>query len=61
MVKKLIIINILSLCVTLSALGMLTSKIKSNDILDLNTVIDYEVTDTGLLLYTNDGSSYYLE
>ena len=29
--------------------------------LDMATVVDYETTEYGLYLYTNDGNGYYLE
>lgn len=29
--------------------------------LNLQTVIDFEATESGLMLYTNDGNGYYLE
>lgn len=33
----------------------------SNDMLDMRTVTDFDATDTGIMLYTKDGSGYYWE
>ena len=35
--------------------------IANNDLLNLATVTDFESTENGLYLYTNDGNGYYLE
>lgn len=31
------------------------------DMLDMNTVVGFETTETGLYLHTNDGNGYYIE
>lgn len=33
----------------------------NSDMLNMNTVTDFEATKTGLMLYTKDGSGYYWE
>lgn len=37
------------------------SETENPDILNMNTVTDFEATETGLTLYTKDGSGYYWE
>ena len=37
------------------------TKINTENHLNMETVIDFETTETGLMLYTNDGNGYYLE
>lgn len=37
------------------------TKANTADSLNMNTVIGYEATDTGLMLYTDDGAGYYIE
>ena len=32
-----------------------------NDYINMNDVVDFEATDSGLMLYTNDGTGYYWE
>lgn len=34
---------------------------KENDYLDMSTVIEYETSDDGVLLITNDGNGYFIE
>lgn len=34
---------------------------RETDYLDLNTVVDYDVSENGILLYTSDGNGYYIE
>ena len=33
----------------------------NQDIIDMNDVVDFETTETGIMLYTSDGSGYYWE
>ncbi len=35
------------------------SKEFSNNYIDMRKVVDFEATETGIILYTNDGSGYY--
>lgn len=37
------------------------SYINTNNHLNLNTIVGFDTTETGLMLYTNDGGGYYLE
>ena len=37
------------------------TKTNTENHLNMETVIDFETTETGLMLYTNDGNGYYLE
>lgn len=37
------------------------SQTNNSDMLNMNTVTDFEATKTGLMLYTKDGSGYYWE
>lgn len=37
------------------------THINTNNHLNLNTIVDFDVTENGLMLYTNDGNGYYLE
>ena len=32
-----------------------------NDYINMNDVVDFKATDSGLMLYTSDGSGYYWE
>ena len=32
-----------------------------NDYINMNDVVDFKTTDSGLMLYTNDGNGYYWE
>lgn len=32
-----------------------------NNYIDMREVVDFEATETGVMLYTNDGSGYYWE
>ena len=40
---------------------VISSETKNTDMLNMNTVTDFEATETGLTLYTKDGSGYYWE
>ena len=44
----------------LLVIGVMSSR-HSTECLDMNTVVDYEATDAGLLLITENGSGYFLE
>ena len=37
------------------------SQTNNSDMLNMNTVTDFEATKTGLMLYTSNGDGYYLE
>ena len=37
------------------------SETNNSDMLNMNTVTDFEATKTGLMLYTKDDSGYYWE
>mgnify|MGYP007127997028 FL=1 len=40
---------------------VISSEIENPDMLNMNTVTDFEATKTGLMLYTKDDSGYYWE
>lgn len=40
---------------------VISSETENPEILNMNTVTDFEATETGLTLYTKDGSGYYWE
>jgi hypothetical protein len=40
---------------------VISSEIENPDMFNMNTVTDFEATETGLTLYTKDGSGYYWE
>lgn len=46
---------------TVAKTEVINSETENPDILNMNTVTDFEATETGLTLYTKDGSGYYLE
>lgn len=58
--KRKVSIIILALVMSLMSF-MAGTKVNTKNSIDLNTVIDYEITDCGLMLYTKDGSGYYLK
>ncbi len=37
------------------------TKANTENSLNMNTVVNYETTESGLMLYTNDGNGYYIE
>ena len=39
----------------------IASQIDNSDMLNMNTVTDFEATETGLMLYTSNGDGYYWE
>lgn len=55
------IITMIAISVSLFLGVLIGTKINTNDSLNLNTVVDFEATEDGLMLYTQDGSGYYLE
>lgn len=56
--KVLTIITILAISI-ISFIG--GTKINTEHSLNLKTVVGFDATETGLMLYTNDGNGYYLE
>ena len=65
MQRKLIILTLIIITIIISIfLGYLLGNLqaKSNEhCIDMQTVIDFDATETGLYLYTNDGNGYYWE
>ena len=52
----------IALILTISILSFIGgTKINKENSLNMNTVVDYETTESGLMLYTNDGNGYYIE
>lgn len=56
--KTLIIITILTVSI-ISFIGGTYTNTEHH--LNMKTVVDFDVTELGLMLYTNDGNGYYLE
>lgn len=59
MKRKIITFILALLMCVISFIG--GTYINTNNHLNLNTVIGFDATDIGLMLYTNDGNGYYLE
>lgn len=59
MKNRVLIIISMILISTVSFIG--GTKTNTENHLNMETVIDFEATETGLMLYTNDGNGYYLE
>lgn len=51
----------LTLALTASAFLLGKSMPDKENYLDMETVVDFDATETGLMLYTQDGSGYYWE
>ena len=61
--KKSVIITIIAVIAAL-AVGFIFGKISGTDeerFLDMETVVDWESSEDGLMLYTEDGDGYYWE
>lgn len=52
---------VLTLALTASAFLLGKSMPDKENYLNMETVTDFDATETGLMLYTQDGSSYYWE
>ena len=59
--KKKIAYIILTLALTASAFLLGKSVPNKENYLNMETVTDFKATETGLMLYTQDGSGYYWE
>lgn len=59
MKKKILIVLTMVAISIVSFIG--GTKTNTNDNINMNTVIDFEATDKGLMLYTEDGCGYYWE
>lgn len=59
--KKKIRYIALTLALTVSAFLLGKSVPDKENYLDMETVVDFNATETGLMLYTSDGSGYYWE
>lgn len=57
--KKILIVITMLLISVVSFIG--GTKTNTEHHLNMKTVVDFEVTENGLMLYTNDGNGYYLE
>lgn len=57
--KKKLVTIIIGLSVALSA--TLLTYAKEPCYVDMNAVVSYDVTETGILLHFEDGTGYYLE
>ena len=52
---------VLTLALTASAFFIGKNLPPRENYLDMETVVDFDATKTGLMLYTQDGSGYYWE
>ena len=52
---------VLTLALTASAFLLGKSMPDKENYLNMETVVDFKATETGLMLYTQDGSGYYWE
>lgn len=59
--KKKIAYIVLTLALTASAFLLGKSMPDKENYLDMENVVDFNATETGLMLYTQDGSGYYWE
>lgn len=59
--KKKIAYIALTLALTTSAFLLGKSMPDKEKYLDMETIVDFNATETGLMLYTQDGSGYYWE
>lgn len=59
--KKKIAYITLTLALTTSAFLLGKSVPDKENYLNMETVVDFDATETGLMLYTQDGSGYYWE
>lgn len=59
--KKKITYIVLTLALTTSAFLLGKSMPDKENYLNMETVTDFKATETGLMLYTQDGSGYYWE
>ena len=59
--KKKIAYITLTLALTTSAFLLGKSVPDKENYLNMETVVDFDATETGLMLYTSDGSGYYWE
>ena len=59
--KKKITYITLTLALTASAFLLGKSMPDKENYLNMETVVDFDATETGLMLYTQDGSGYYWE
>ena len=51
----------LTLALTVSAFLLGKSMPDKENYLDMETIVDFDATETGLMLYTQDGFGYYWE
>lgn len=59
--KKKITYIVLTLALTASAFLLGKSMPDKENYLNMENVVDFNATETGLMLYTQDGSGYYWE
>lgn len=59
--KKKIAYIVLTLALTASAFLLGKSMPDKENYLNMENVVDFNATETGLMLYTQDGSGYYWE
>ena len=52
---------VLTLALTVSAFLLGKSVRDKENYINMETVVDFDATETGLMLYTSDGSGYYWE
>lgn len=61
MAKKIIGYIMLTAAISVAAFFMGRNCPNKENFLDMQTVVDFDATETGLMLYTQDGSGYYWE
>lgn len=61
MAKKIIGYIMLTAAISVAAFLLGKNCPNMNKFLDMETVVDFDATETGLMLYTQDGSGYYWE
>ena len=59
--KKKIAYIVLTMALTTSAFFVGKTLPSRENYLNMETVVDFDATETGLTLYTSDGSGYYWE
>ena len=61
MAKKIIGYIMLTAAISVAAFLLGKNCPNKENFLDMQTVVDFDATETGLMLYTQDGSGYYWE
>lgn len=54
-------LRLIGLVLVIASFFVLMTVRSRGDLLDVSTVVGFQVTDTGILLHTEDGGGYYIE